>query len=55
MLDNDRMKNYAIPESLANTILSYLAKRPYDEVFRMVAAMQELQEVPEPKKEPVPK
>jgi hypothetical protein len=35
------MENITITTSLANTILQYLATRPYQEVYQIIAAMHE--------------
>lgn len=45
--------NYVIPQQLAQAILDYLAAHPYREVAPLVAAMQQLQPVPEPATPPV--
>jgi len=36
---------YAIEEGLVNAILNYLAQRPYQEVFKVVSALQSLKPV----------
>lgn len=46
------MKTFAIPENLASAVLTYLATRPYREVYELVAALQQMQPVGEPA--PVP-
>lgn len=38
-------KQFSIGEELAQAILSYLATRPYQEVFRLIAALQQLKPV----------
>lgn len=39
------MKNYIISEALGNSILSYLTKRPYEEVAVLIAQLQAIQEL----------
>ncbi len=41
------MKEITIPIETANTILSYLANRPYAEVFQMIQAIQQAATVKE--------
>jgi len=40
----------------AEAVVNYLASRPYIEVFQLIAAMQQLQPLPEPeaKSKPIP-
>lgn len=45
------MKNYIIREDLAQAVLNYLAGRPYQEVFPLVAGLQGLKEASEEKAE----
>lgn len=46
----DKVPVYEISEDLANAVLAYLTKRPYVEVYQMVAGLQGLKEI---KAEPV--
>ena len=39
--------NFEISEELANQLVQYLAGRPYAEVFRLIAALQKLEEAEE--------
>lgn len=38
---------YLIPQSVAQAILNYLVKRPYDEVAELVAVLVQLPRAPE--------
>ncbi len=40
------VKLFLIDEDLANAILEYLSHRPYREVYKVMAAMSELNEIP---------
>lgn len=35
------MKEITLPIDLANTLLQYLATKPYQEVFQIIAALQQ--------------
>ena len=41
-------KELRLPQPLALALVQYLAQRPYAEVFKIVAALQGLQEVEDP-------
>ena len=41
------MKTLLLPEDLGNQLVQYLAGRPYAEVFRLIAALQKLEEAEE--------
>lgn len=41
------MADYLLPADLGQSILNYLVRKPYNEVFELVAAMQRLQLAPE--------
>jgi hypothetical protein len=43
---------YAIPRTLAQATLEYLALRPYREVFGLVQAFEVLEPLPQSKREP---
>ncbi len=45
------MKQFLIPEALAQALLNYMAEQPYKQVFQLVIALQTLKEAPEPPKE----
>ena len=49
------MTNLVLPADLAQTIVDYLIRRPYDEVFKLVAALVALQKVEEPDPSEPPK
>lgn len=40
--------NYVIPQPLAQSITDYLVLHPYREVAHFIAALQQLQRLPEP-------
>jgi hypothetical protein len=40
-------KNYKIEEKVLNATIQYLASRPYAEVFQLLQALQQSQEVKE--------
>jgi hypothetical protein len=47
------MEKITLPIDLVNAILQYMASRPYNEVFQLIAAIQEQaakQALPEPDK-----
>lgn len=41
------MKNYLISEEVRVALINYLAKRPYDEVYQGILALNSLQPAPE--------
>jgi len=40
------MKEITLPIDLANTLLQYLAAKPYQEVFQIIGALQKAAEKP---------
>jgi len=45
------MNNYKISEKLVNTMIEYLAHRPYQETFQIIPELQKLEKIKtEPKK-----
>jgi hypothetical protein len=47
------MKEIIVPIDLANTLLQYLATKPYQEVFQIIGALQKAA-IEKPPKEPEP-
>lgn len=39
------MKQYIIPEQLANAVLQYLGKQPYVEVATLISGLMQLKEI----------
>jgi hypothetical protein len=39
------MKTFTLPESTAQKVIDYLVKRPYDEVYALIAALMQLQTI----------
>ncbi len=46
---------YKVKEEVIQAILGYLAKKPYQETFQLIAALQQIEKVEEEKKEPIKK
>lgn len=44
---SEQPQNLIIPTTLAEAIVQYLAQRPYIEVHKLIAALQQLQPAPE--------
>ncbi len=42
---------YKIKEEVLQAVLNYLAKQPYAETFQLIAGLQQVEKVEEPKKE----
>ncbi len=46
------MPVYRLPEELGQSVIQYLASRPYAEVYKLIAQLQALEEIePIPEKE----
>ncbi len=49
------MKTFEINEELAQQLISYLAPKPYEEVYVLIARLQSMKEVLPPEEDELPK